>query len=71
MKQVLAGYFSHNGIFSLDGQLAALRRLGQQFSTSDSSASPAARTVSFQVTDSVGGVSNTATRTIDVIAAQP
>ena len=46
---------------------AALRSV--TFSTTDSSASPAARTVSFTVTDTNSLTSNTESRTIDVTAA--
>jgi hypothetical protein len=46
---------------------AALRTV--TFSTQDNAASPAARTVSFKVTDSTSAASNTATRNITVSAA--
>ena len=73
---ITGSYDSSTGVLTLSGAAsladyqAALRSV--EFSTSDSSASPAARTISFQVTDSLGATSNTATRTIDVSeAAQP
>jgi VCBS repeat-containing protein len=73
---ITGSYNASTGVLTLTGNAsiadyqAALRSV--EFSTSDTSASPAARTVSFQVTDSVGAVSNTAQRTINVsAAAQP
>ena len=61
------GVLTLTGAASLADYQAALRSV--EFSTSDTSASPAARTVSFTVTDSVGATSAAATRTIDVTAA--
>jgi VCBS repeat-containing protein len=62
------GVLSLSGAASLADYQAALRSV--EFSTSDSSASPASRVVSFAVTDSVGAASaSTAQRTIDVSAA--
>lgn len=70
---ITGSYSSSTGVLTLTGNASlanyqtALRSV--QFSTSDSSASPAARTVSFTVTDSVGATSAAAARTIDVGAA--
>ena len=70
---ITGSYNASTGVLSLSGSAsianyqAALRSV--TFTTADSSASPAARTVSFQVTDSDGNTSNTASRTIDVTAA--
>jgi VCBS repeat-containing protein len=67
---ITGSYDSSAGVLTLTGNAsiadyqAALRSV--EFSTQDNSTSPAARTISFQVTDSVGAASNTATRTIDV-----
>jgi VCBS repeat-containing protein len=67
---ITGSYNSSTGVLTLSGNAsianyqAALRSV--EFSTSDNSTSPAARTVSFQVTDSVGATSNTASRTINV-----
>ena len=72
---ITGSYDASTGVLTLTGSAsiadyqAALRSV--EFSTSDPSASPAARTVSFQVTDSVGATSNTAQRTIDVSAKPP
>ena len=73
---ITGSYSASTGVLTLTGNAsladyqAALRSV--EFSSTDSSASPAARTVSFQVTDSVGATSNTASRTINVSeAAQP
>ncbi len=66
------GVLTLTGNASVADYQAALRSV--EFSTSDSSASPAARTVSFTVTDSLGATSTgTAQRVIDVgqAAAQP
>lgn len=71
---ITGSYNSSTGILTLSGNAtladyqAALRSV--EFSTTDSSASPAARSVSFVVTDSVGATSNPASRTIDV-SGQP
>jgi VCBS repeat-containing protein len=71
---ITGSYNSATGILTLSGSSslanyqAALRSV--QFSTSDNSASPAARVVSFTVTDSVGATSTgSAQRTINVTAA--
>jgi VCBS repeat-containing protein len=71
---ITGSYNASTGVLTLSGDAivadyqAALRSV--EFSTSDSSASPAARTVSFAVTDSVGASSTgTAARTIDVSEA--
>ena len=70
---ITGSYDASTGVLTLSGDAsladyqAALRSV--EFSTSDNSASPAARTISFQVTDSEGATSNTATRTIDVTEA--
>ena len=61
------GVLTLTGSASLAAYQAALRSV--QFSTQDTAASPAARTVSFKVTDSTSATSNTATRTINVSAA--
>jgi VCBS repeat-containing protein len=61
------GVLTLSGAASLANYQAALRSV--EFSTSDTSTSPAARTVSFQVTDSVGATSAAATRTINVSEA--
>jgi hypothetical protein len=72
---ITGSYDSSTGVLTLSGDAsiadyqAALRSV--EFSTSDSSASPAARTVSFQVTDTNSQTSNTESRTIDVTAAAP
>ncbi|MGH3190918.1 MAG: cadherin-like domain-containing protein, partial [Streptosporangiaceae bacterium] len=73
---ITGSYDASTGVLTLTGSAsiadyqAALRSV--EFSSSDTSASPAARTVSFTVTDSTGATSNPATRTIDVSeAAQP
>ena len=60
------GVLTLTGNASLANYQAALRSV--EFSTTDPSASPAARTASFTVTDSVGATSAAATRTIDVTA---
>ena len=63
-----AGVLTLSGNASIANYQAALQSV--TFFTSDNSASPAARTVSFSVTDSVGGTTATpATRTIDVSEA--
>ena len=70
---ITGSYDASTGVLTLSGNAsiadyqAALRSV--EFSTSDNSTSPAARTISFQVTDSVGAASNTAQRTIDVSEA--
>jgi VCBS repeat-containing protein len=70
---ITGSYDSSTGVLTLSGAAsladyqAALRSV--EFSTSDNSTSPAARTVSFTVTDSVGATSNTVQRTIDVSEA--
>ena len=71
---ITGSYDSSTGVLTLSGNASlsdyetALQSV--EFSTSDSSASPAARVVSFTVTDSVGATStSTAQRTIDVSAA--
>jgi len=70
---ITGSYNSGTGVLTLSGNAtigdyqAAL--LSVEFSTSDNSTSPAARTISFQVTDSVGAASNTAQRTIAVSKA--
>ncbi|HLX47114.1 MAG TPA: tandem-95 repeat protein [Streptosporangiaceae bacterium] len=71
---ITGSYNSSTGVLTLSGNAsissyqAALRSV--TFFTSDGSASPAARTVSFSVTDSVGGTTAIpATRTIDVSEA--
>jgi large repetitive protein len=71
---ITGSYDASTGVLTLTGDdtianyQAALRSV--QFSTSDSSASPAARTVSFAVTDSLGATStSTAQRVIDVSQA--
>jgi len=67
---ITGSYNSSTGVLALSGPdtianyQAALQSV--EFSTNDSSAAPAARTVSFQVTDSLGATSNTESRTIDV-----
>ena len=67
---ITGSYNASTGVLTLSGNdtvpnyQAALRSV--EFSTTDSSASPAARTVSFTVTDSVGATSSPASRTIDV-----
>jgi VCBS repeat-containing protein len=73
---ITGSYDASTGVLTLSGDAsiadyqAALRSV--EFSSTDSSTSPAARTISFQVTDSDAEASNTATRTIDVTeAAQP
>ncbi len=70
---ITGSYDSSTGVLTLSGNASiadyqtALRSV--EFSTSDNSTSPAARTVSFTVTDSVGATSNTVSRTIDVSEA--
>ena len=70
---ITGSYVATTGVLTLSGSAsitdyqAALRSV--EFSTTDPATSPAARTVSFTVTDSLGAASNTATRTIDVTAA--
>ncbi len=71
---ITGSYDSSTGVLTLSGDAtiadyqAALRSV--QFFTSDDSVSPAARTISFTVTDSVGATSTgTAQRTIDVSEA--
>jgi VCBS repeat-containing protein len=73
---ITGSYSASTGVLTLTGNAsvadyqAALRSV--EFATTDSSASPAARVISFQVTDTNSAASNTATRTIDVsAAAQP
>jgi len=73
---ITGSYSASTGVLTLTGNASvadyqtALRSV--EFSTTDSSASPAARVISFQVTDTNSAASNTATRTIDVsAAAQP
>src|SRR5260370_23773445 len=62
------GVLTLSGTASLASYQAALRSV--QFSTTDNSASPAARIVSFTVTDSVGATSTgTSQRTINVSQA--
>ena len=71
---ITGSYKASTGVLTLSGNASlsdyqtALRSV--EFSTSDSSASPAARVVSFTVTDSVGATStSTAQRTINVTPA--
>ena len=70
---ITGSYDASTGVLTLSGNATlpdyqtALRSV--EFSTTDSSASPAARTVSFTVTDSVGATSSPASRTIDVAEA--
>ena len=70
---ITGSYDASTGVLTLTGTAtvanyqAALRSV--TFATSDAAASPAARTVSFTVTDTLAATSNTATRTIDVAAA--
>jgi Regulator of chromosome condensation (RCC1) repeat len=72
-NDITGSYDSTTGVLTLSGDdtianyQAALCSV--EFSTSDSSASPAARVVSFQVTDSDNVTSNTESRTIDVFPA--
>jgi hypothetical protein len=73
---ITGSYDASTGVLTLSGAAsiadyqAALRSV--EFSTDDTSASPAARTVSFTVTDSDAVTSNTESRTIEVsAAAQP
>jgi VCBS repeat-containing protein len=74
---IIGSYDASTGVLTLSGDdtianyQAALRSV--QFATSDGSANPAARTVSFAATDSLGATStSTAQRVIDVSeAAQP
>jgi hypothetical protein len=72
-SDITGSYNSSSGVLALTGDdslanyQAALRSV--EFSTSDGSASPAARTVSFTVTDSLSNTSAPAQRTIDVNAA--
>jgi VCBS repeat-containing protein len=67
---ITGSYNANTGVLTLTGAAspavyqAALRSV--KFATSDGSAGPAARTVSFTVTDSLGAVSAAASRTIDV-----
>ena len=61
------GVLTLTGTASLANYQAALRSV--EFSTQDTAGSPAARTVSFKVTDSTSATSNTATRNITVSAA--
>ena len=62
------GVLTLTGTASIADYQAALRAV--KFATSDSSASPAARTVSFTVTDSAAATSAAAARTIDVSQAE-
>jgi hypothetical protein len=70
---ISGSYDSATGVMTLSGSAtaasyqAALRAV--EFATTDTATSPAARTVSFTVTDADSETSNTATRTIDVTAA--
>jgi hypothetical protein len=70
---ITGSYDASTGVLTLSGNApladyqAALRSV--TFSTTDSSASPAARTASFTVTDTNSLTSNTESRTIDVTAA--
>jgi len=70
---ITGSYNTSTGVLTLSGNAtianyqAALRSV--TFFTSDNSLSPAARTVSFAVTDSVGATSAPAQRTIDVAEA--
>jgi hypothetical protein len=70
---ITASYNATTGVLTLSGSAslatyqAALRSV--EFSTNDPAGSPAARTVSFTVTDTLGATSNTAARTIDVTGA--
>jgi Transposase IS66 family/Family of unknown function (DUF6444) len=70
LKDAQVVHDSATGVLTLSGDdtianyQAALRSV--EFSTTDPSASPAARVVSFQVTDSDNVTSNTESRTIDV-----
>lgn len=70
---ITGSYDSATGVLTLAGDAsvadyqAALRSVA--FSSSDGSTSPAARAVSFTVTDSLSAMSNTASRTIDVSEA--
>ena len=66
---VATGVLTLSGDASLADYQAALRSV--EFSSSDPSATPAERVVSFSVTDFVGATSNTAARTIDVTPAAP
>ena len=70
---ITASYNPSSGVLTLSGNasIAAYQTAVRSvdFSTTDTSASPAARTVSFRVTDSDGATSNTESRTIDVSAA--
>jgi hypothetical protein len=69
-NNITGSFDSATGVLTLSGDdtianyQAALRSV--EFSTTDPSASPAARVVSFQVTDSDNVTSNTESRTIDV-----
>ena len=70
---ITGSYDSSTGVLTLSGDdtladyQAALRSV--EFSTQDASTSPAARTVSFTVTDSVGATSSPASRNINVAEA--
>lgn len=73
---ITGSYDAATGVLTLTGEgsladyQSELRSV--EFSTSDASAHPAARTISFQVTDSLGATSNTVSRAVDVgAAAQP
>ena len=70
---ITGSYNSTTGVLTLTGDASladyqvALQSV--EFSTSDNSTSPAARTVTFEVTDSVGATSNTESRAINVSEA--
>ena len=70
---ITGSYNSTTGVMTLTGSAtaadyqAALRAV--EFASIDTATSPAARTVSFTVTDADSKTSNTVTRTIDVTAA--
>ena len=70
---IIGSYDSSTGVLTLVGSAtvadyqAALRSV--RFFSSDTSASPASRTISFTVTDALAETSNTASRSIDVSAA--
>ena len=72
---ITGSYNSSTGMLTLSGNASiadyqlALRSV--EFSSSDPSASPAARTISFTVTDSVGAMSAAVTRTISVTEVSP
>ncbi len=69
---ITGSYNSSTGVMTLTGSAtvadyqAALRAV--EFASTDTATTPAARTVSFTVTDSNSKTSNTVTRTIDVTA---